>query len=76
MLQESTLNQVFEILKPLSESFGEHSYSVRFYSPSSGVIEFMIHWKCFTGELEFNSQSELLEKAGELLNMANQKRKL
>ena len=48
---------------------GEHSFSVTFYSRSRGVIEFMLNWKCFQGELPFNSKDELLEKARQLLEM-------
>ena len=64
-----TMDRVFEILEPLSESLGEHSFSVTFYSRSRGAIEFMLNWKCFKGELEFNSTNELLEKAQQLLEM-------
>ena len=66
---DETLDQVCEILKHLSESSGQHSFSVIFRSPSWGAIEFMLNWKCFKGELEFNSTSDLLEKAQELLEM-------
>ena len=66
---DETMDRVFEILKPLSESSGQHSFSVIFRSRSWGVIEFMLNWKCFKGELEFNSTSELLEKAQQLLEM-------
>lgn len=67
-----TLDRVFEILKPLSESSGQHSFSVTFRSRSSGAIEFMLNWKCFKGELQFNSTSELLEKAQQLLEMSQE----
>ncbi len=67
-----TMEQVFDILEPLSESLGEHSFSVTFYSRSRGVIEFMLKWKCFQGELSFNSKDELLEKARQLLEMTQE----
>jgi len=67
-----TLEQVFEILEPLSESLGEHSFSVTFHSRSRGVIQFMLNWKCFQGELPFNSKDELIEKARELLEMTQE----
>ncbi len=67
-----TIDQVFEILEPLSKSLGEHSFSVTFYSRSRGVIEFMLNWKCFQGELQFNSKDELLEKARQLLEMTQE----
>ena len=63
------MDRVFEILEPLSESLGEHSFSVTFHFRSRGVIEFMLNWKCFQGELPFNSKEELIEKARELLEM-------
>jgi hypothetical protein len=67
-----TIDQVFEILESLSESLGEHCFSVTFYSRSRGVIEFMLNWKCFQGELLFNSKNELLEKARQLLEMTQE----
>jgi len=67
-----TIDRVFDILEPLSESLGEHSFSVTFYSRSRGVIEFMLNWKCFQGELPFNSKDELIEKAIELLEMTQE----
>lgn len=67
-----TIDRVFDILKPLSESLGEHSFSVTFRSRSRGVIEFMLNWKCFKGELQFNSTDELLEKAKQLLKMTQE----
>ena len=67
-----TMDRVFDILEPLSGSLGEHSFSVTFYSRSRGVIEFMLNWKCFQGELQFNSKDELLEKARQLLEMTQQ----
>jgi len=76
MKENLTLNEtmalVFEILEPLSESLGEHSFSVTFSSRSRGVIEFMLNWKCFQGELPFNSTDELLEKAREVLEMTQE----
>ena len=69
---DETLDRVFEILKPLSESSGQHSFSVIFRSRSWGAIEFMLNWKCFQGELPFNSRSELLEKAQQLLEMSQE----
>jgi hypothetical protein len=66
------INQVFKILKPLSESSGQHSFSVIFRSRSWGAIEFMLNWKCFKGELEFNSTTELLQKAQQLLEMSQE----
>lgn len=66
-----TTNRVFEILKPLSDPSGQHSFSVIFRSRSWGVIEFMLNWKCFQGELPFTSTSELLEKAQQLLEMTH-----
>jgi hypothetical protein len=67
-----TMDRVFEILEPLSGSLGEHSFSVTFHSRSRGVIEFMLNWKCFQGELPFNSKDELIEKARELLEMTQE----
>ncbi|MEG4261532.1 hypothetical protein QUA41_17445 [Microcoleus sp. Pol11C1] len=66
------MDQVFDILEPLSGSLGEHSFAVTFHSRSSGVIEFMLNWKCFQGELPFNSKDELIEKARELLEMTQE----
>jgi hypothetical protein len=68
---DEAIERVFEILKPLSESSGQYSFSVIFRSRSWGAIEFMLDWKCFKGELEFNSTSELLEKAQQLLEMTH-----
>jgi hypothetical protein len=67
-----TMDQVFEILEPLSDSSGQHSFSVIFRSRSWGFIEFMLNWKCFKGELQFNSKNELLEKAKQLLKMTQE----
>ncbi len=69
---DETIDRVFEILQPLSESSGQHSFSVIFRSPSWGSIEFMLNWKCFKGELEFNSTTELLQKAQQLLEMSQE----
>jgi len=66
------MDEGFEILEPLSESLGEHSFSVTFYSRFRGVIEFMLNWKCFKGEFQFNSKNELLEKAKQLLIMTQE----
>jgi hypothetical protein len=44
---DEAIERVFEILKPLSESSGQHSFSVIFRSRSWGAIEFMLNWKCF-----------------------------
>jgi hypothetical protein len=67
-----TMDRVFDILEPLSGSLGEHSFSVTFYSRFRGVIEFMLNWKCFQGELPLNSKDELLEKARQLLEMTQE----
>jgi hypothetical protein len=32
----------------------------------------MLNWKCFKGELEFNSTTELLQKAQQLLEMSQE----
>jgi hypothetical protein len=65
------INQVFKILKPLSESSGQHPFSVIFRSRYWGVMEFMLNWKCCKNKLQFNSTSEFLEKTQQLLEMTS-----
>ena len=46
---DETIDRVFEILQHLSESSGQHSFSVIFRSRFWGAIEFMLNWEMLQG---------------------------
>ncbi|WP_414755919.1 hypothetical protein [Anabaena sp. CCY 9910] len=61
---QSKIDELFKILEPLNKTQGEHSVSVTFYpGMKRGVINFMLDWKNFVGEQEFENIDEAIKFA-------------
>ncbi|ODG97144.1 hypothetical protein A4S05_01810 [Nostoc sp. KVJ20] len=69
---QSKIDELFKLLEPLNKTQGEHSVSVTFYpGVKGGVINFMLDWKTFIGEKEFDDIDEAIEFAYYLQKKAN-----
>ncbi|MBN3992608.1 MAG: hypothetical protein HWQ36_19365 [Nostoc sp. NMS2] len=66
------MDELFKLLEPLNKTQGEHSVTVTFYpGMKGGVINFMLDWKTFIGEKEFDNIDEAIKFAYSLRKRAN-----
>lgn len=69
--EQSKMNELFKLLEPLNKTQGEHSVSVTLFPGiKGGVINFMLDWKNFIGEKEFDDIDEAIKFAYELQKQA------
>ncbi|MBG1242589.1 hypothetical protein [Nostoc sp. NZL] len=68
---QSQIDELFKLLEPLNKTQGEHSVSVTFNpGMKGGVINFMLDWKTFIGEQEFDNIDEAIKFAYSLQKKA------
>lgn len=70
------INELSRILQSIVTSGpnGQHLITVTFHpSMTSGHFNFMFHWKCDNGELEFNNLDQAIEVADQLAERARNK---
>lgn len=54
-----TVTEAIERLSPYNATLGEHNVDITWFSSTSGIINIMMNWKCFIGEMYFSNLDEL-----------------
>ncbi|QIR41774.1 hypothetical protein HCG51_34385 (plasmid) [Tolypothrix sp. PCC 7910] len=62
--EQTKIDELFKLLEPLNKTQGKYSVSVTFYPGiKGGVISFMLDWKTFIGEKDFDDIDEAIKFA-------------